>query len=156
MGLVLSVAQGGFHPYYTTEMAPALAAVTAAGVAAMWRHYRRPGGYRWLLFPAAVTLTVGWAWLLVSRDILWNGWLRYAVAGVGVAAVVLLVAGRLSVRDELPGSRGAQRGGIAARSWGVVGSHRIRGQRWRWRDGPGRPARLRIRLWPRQARSGWG
>jgi 4-amino-4-deoxy-L-arabinose transferase-like glycosyltransferase len=98
VGLVLSVAQGGFHSYYTTEMAPALAAVTAAGVAAMWRHYRRPGGSRWLLFPAAVTLTVGWAWLLVSRDISWNGWLRYAVAGVGVAAVVLLVAGRLSSR----------------------------------------------------------
>jgi 4-amino-4-deoxy-L-arabinose transferase-like glycosyltransferase len=98
VGLVLSVAQGGFHSYYTTEMAPALAAVTAAGVAAMWRHYRRPGGYRWLLFPAAVTLTVGWAWLLVSRDISWNGWLRYAVAGIGVAAVVLLVAGRLSLR----------------------------------------------------------
>jgi 4-amino-4-deoxy-L-arabinose transferase-like glycosyltransferase len=98
VGLVLSFAQGGFHSYYTTEMAPALAAVTAAGVAAMWRHFRRPGGYRWLLFPAAVTLTVGWAWLLVSRDISWNGWLRYAVAGVGVAAVVLLVAGRLSLR----------------------------------------------------------
>jgi 4-amino-4-deoxy-L-arabinose transferase-like glycosyltransferase len=98
VGLVLSFAQGGFHPYYTTEMAPALAAVTAAGVAAMWRHYRRPGGYRWLLFPAAVALTVGWAWLLVSRDISWNGWLRYAVASVGVAAVVLLLAGRRSLR----------------------------------------------------------
>ncbi|MFY9808753.1 MAG: glycosyltransferase family 39 protein [Pseudonocardiaceae bacterium] len=98
VGVVLSVAQGGFHSYYTTEMAPALAAVTAAGVAAMWRHYRRPGGYHWLLFPAAVTLTVSWACVLVSRDVSWNGWLRYAVAGVGVAAVVLLVAGRLGIR----------------------------------------------------------
>ncbi|HEX5349444.1 MAG TPA: glycosyltransferase family 39 protein [Pseudonocardiaceae bacterium] len=97
VGLVLSTAQGGFHSYYTTEMAPAVAAVTAAGVAAMWRHYRRPGGYRWLLLPAAVTLTAGWAWVLVSRDISWNGWLRYAVVGAGIVAVVLLIADRLSV-----------------------------------------------------------
>jgi 4-amino-4-deoxy-L-arabinose transferase-like glycosyltransferase len=95
VGLVLSVARGGFHPYYTTEMAPALAAVTAAGVAAMWRRYRRPGGYQWLLFPAAVTLTALWAWVLVSRDLSWHGWLRYAIAGVAVVAVLLLVAGRL-------------------------------------------------------------
>jgi 4-amino-4-deoxy-L-arabinose transferase-like glycosyltransferase len=95
VGLVLSYAQRGFHSYYTTEMAPALAAVTAAGVVAMWRHYRQPGGYRWVLLPAAVTLTVGWAWVLVSRDMSWYGWLRYAVVAVGALAVVLLVAGRV-------------------------------------------------------------
>jgi 4-amino-4-deoxy-L-arabinose transferase-like glycosyltransferase len=95
VGLVLSFAQGGFHSYYTTEMAPAVAAVTAAGVAAMWRHYRQLGGYHWLLLPAAVTLTAGWAWVLVSRDTSWNGWLRYAVVTVAGVAVVALVAGRL-------------------------------------------------------------
>ncbi len=98
VGVVLSAAQGGFHSYYTTEMAPAVAVVTAAGVAAMWRHYRRPGGYRWLLLPAAVTLTAGWAWALISRDTSWNGWLRYAVVGAAVVAVTLLVAGRLSLK----------------------------------------------------------
>lgn len=95
VGLVLSCAQKGFHPYYTTELAPALAAVTAAGVVAMWRHYRQPGGYHWMLLPAAVTLSVGWAWVLVSRDTSWYGWLRYAVVAVGALAVVLLVAGRV-------------------------------------------------------------
>lgn len=95
VGLLLSYAQGISHSYYTTEMAPALAAVTAAGVAAMWRHYRRPGGYHWLLFPAAVVLTTGWAWVLVSRDTAWNGWLRYVVVAIGILAVALLVAGRL-------------------------------------------------------------
>jgi 4-amino-4-deoxy-L-arabinose transferase-like glycosyltransferase len=96
VGSVLSLAQGGFHSYYTTEMAPAVAAVTAAGVAAMWRQYRRPGGYQWLLLPAAVTLTVGWAWVLVSRDTSWNGWLRYVAVGAGIVAVALLMANRLS------------------------------------------------------------
>ena len=95
VGLLLSYAQGISHSYYTAEMAPAVAAVTAAGAAAMWRHYRRPGGYHWLLFPAAVALTALWAWVLVSRDTSWNGWLRYAVVAIGIVAVALLVAGRL-------------------------------------------------------------
>jgi 4-amino-4-deoxy-L-arabinose transferase-like glycosyltransferase len=96
VGLVLSAAQSGFHPYYTTEMAPAVAAVSAAGLAALWRYYRRPGGHYWVLFPAAVVLTTGWVWVLVSRDVSWNGWLRYATLAVGAAAAVLLVAGRVS------------------------------------------------------------
>jgi 4-amino-4-deoxy-L-arabinose transferase-like glycosyltransferase len=97
VGVVLSVARGGFHPYYTTEMAPAVAAVTAAGVATMWRRYRSSGGYQWLVFPAAVMLTAMWAWVLVSRDLSWHGWLRDAVAGVAVVAVLLLVAARVWV-----------------------------------------------------------
>jgi 4-amino-4-deoxy-L-arabinose transferase-like glycosyltransferase len=96
VGLVLSAAQSGFHPYYTTEMAPAVAAVSAAGLAALWRYYRRPGAYNWVLLPAAVVLTALWAWVLVSREVSWNGWLRYATLAVGAAAAVLLVAGRLS------------------------------------------------------------
>lgn len=111
VGLVLSVAKGGFHPYYTTEMAPAVAAVTAAGVAAMWRRHRRPGGYQWLLLPAAVTLTAVWAWLLVSRDLSWHGWLRDAVAVVAIAAVVLLVVSR----------KGRLRSTRLARAAGVLG-----------------------------------
>jgi 4-amino-4-deoxy-L-arabinose transferase-like glycosyltransferase len=94
VGLVLSAAQSGFHPYYTTEMAPAVAAVSAGGLAALWRYYRRPDGCYWALLPAAVVLTAVWAWLLVSRDVSWNGWLRYATLAVGAAAAALLVAGR--------------------------------------------------------------
>jgi 4-amino-4-deoxy-L-arabinose transferase-like glycosyltransferase len=70
--------------------------VSAAGLAALWRYYRRQGDHYWVLFPAAVMLTAVWAWVLVSRDLSWNGWLRYATPAVGAAAVVLLVAGRLS------------------------------------------------------------
>ncbi|GDY30292.1 ArnT family glycosyltransferase [Gandjariella thermophila] len=98
VGVVLSFAQGIFHPYYTTEMAPAVAALTAAGVAVLWRSYRRPGGTAWLLLPGAVVLTAAWAWVLISRDTAWYGWLRYAVAVVAVLAVVLLVAGRMPAR----------------------------------------------------------
>ncbi|MGH3719715.1 MAG: ArnT family glycosyltransferase [Pseudonocardiaceae bacterium] len=112
VGLLLSYAQGISHSYYTTEMAPALAAVTAAGVAAMWRHYRRPSGYHWLLFPAAVALTALWAWVLVSRDTSWNGWLRYAVVAIGIVAVTLLVAGRLVSAGALRVARVAGVAGV--------------------------------------------
>lgn len=110
VGLVLSFAQGIFHPYYTTEMAPAIAAVAAAAIALMWHHYRRPGGYRWVLLPAAVTLTTAWAWVLISRNLAWNGWLRYAVAAAGIVAVVVLVAGRHSAAAA---RTGLSRAGLA-------------------------------------------
>jgi 4-amino-4-deoxy-L-arabinose transferase-like glycosyltransferase len=126
VGLVLSFAQGISHPYYTTEIAPAVAAVTAAGMALMWRHYRRPAGHGWLLLPAAVTLTTVWAWALVSRDLSWNGWLRYAVAAAGVAAVVLLIAGRAGNQTSA-GRAGNQtsagragKGSVAATSSGLT------------------------------------
>jgi 4-amino-4-deoxy-L-arabinose transferase-like glycosyltransferase len=92
---VLSLMQNQFHPYYTTEMAPAIGAVSGAGLPVLWRHYRRPGGYGWLLLPAAVLVTAGWAWVVVSRDLTWNGWVRYAVAVVAIAAVIALVVVRL-------------------------------------------------------------
>jgi hypothetical protein len=44
-----------------------------------------------------VTLTAVWAWMLVSRDLSWHGWLRDAVAAVAAVAVVLLIAARARV-----------------------------------------------------------
>lgn len=97
--VVLSFMQNMFHPYYTTEMAPAVAAVTGAGLPVLWKLYRRPGGYAWLLLPAVVVVTAGWAWVVISRDLTWNGWLRYAVAALALAAVMALALGRLSSQD---------------------------------------------------------
>lgn len=94
---VLSFMQNMFHPYYTTEMAPGIAALTGVGVMLLWRYYRKPDGYGWLILPGVVVITAAWAWVLISRDLNWNGWLRYAVAIAAVAAVVLLLAGRRTV-----------------------------------------------------------
>jgi 4-amino-4-deoxy-L-arabinose transferase-like glycosyltransferase len=93
---VFSFAQGIFHPYYTTMLAPAVAALSAAGLAELWRYYRQPAGSTWLLLPGTVILTAVWAWIVVSRDTSWNGWVRYAVAVVALLAVVLLVGIRLA------------------------------------------------------------
>ncbi len=82
---VFSFAGGIWHPYYTTALAPAVAAVSAAGLALLWRRHRRT------LLPLVVALTAVWAFVLTSRDTSFHGWTRWAVAGTGVAAVAWLV-----------------------------------------------------------------
>ncbi|WIX92294.1 glycosyltransferase family 39 protein [Amycolatopsis sp. DG1A-15b] len=94
--LVFSYAQGIWHPYYTTMLAPAIAAISAAGLARFWRAYRGDGALSRLLLPAAVALTAGWAFVLAGRDPSWHGWTRWAVLVAGVVTVVALLAARLA------------------------------------------------------------
>src|SRR5437879_3627002 len=70
VGVLLSVGQGIAHSYYSVLIAPPIAAVCAAGVVRQSR----------FLLSAGVAFTAIWAWVLISRDTAWNGWLRYAVA----------------------------------------------------------------------------
>ena len=86
--VVFSFAGGIWHPYYTTAMAPAVAAVSAAGLALLWRQHRRVG------LPVVIALSAAWAFALISRDTSWYGWTRWAVLGTAVAAVVGLVTVR--------------------------------------------------------------
>ncbi|MFF4986090.1 ArnT family glycosyltransferase [Streptosporangium saharense] len=88
---VFSLASGIFHPYYTTMLSPAIAAVVGAGTAVSLRN--RAG-------VAAIVVTAAWAWVLVSRDVSWNGWVRYAVLVVAVVGVAFLVVrGRRATAD---------------------------------------------------------
>ncbi|MFC0434370.1 glycosyltransferase family 39 protein [Kutzneria buriramensis] len=111
LSLVFSFQQGIFHQYYTTQLGPAIAALAGGGLALLWRHYRHPVGASWLLFPAGIVLTAVWAWVLVSRDVAWNGWLRYAVAAVAAIAVIGLVLAKLI---NVPGARVAAVLGVVA------------------------------------------
>ncbi|WP_158889633.1 ArnT family glycosyltransferase [Amycolatopsis anabasis] len=92
---VFSFAQGIWHAYYTTMLAPAVAALSAAGLALLWRHYRREP-VTWVLLPAAIALTAAWAFVLVSRDPSWHGWARWAVLALAVLALAGLAFGRIS------------------------------------------------------------
>jgi 4-amino-4-deoxy-L-arabinose transferase-like glycosyltransferase len=94
--LVFSYAEGIWHPYYTTMLAPAIAAIAAAGLVRFWRAYRDSTGVGWVLLPLAVTVTAVWAFVLASRDTSWHGWTRWAVVLVAAVAVGGLVAGRLT------------------------------------------------------------
>ena len=89
--LVFSYQKGVFHPYYTTVMAPAIGALVGTGTVWAFRKYREPEGRGRLVLPACVAVAAAWAWVLVSRNTSWHGWLRYAVVIVALAAIVALV-----------------------------------------------------------------
>ncbi|WP_067823455.1 glycosyltransferase family 39 protein [Actinomadura kijaniata] len=98
---VFSFAQGTFHPYYSTAMAPAIAALTGAGAVLLFGAYRRSARWAWVL-PSAVAVTGAWAFVLLSRTPSWNPWLRWVVVACTVLAVANLAAARLTRRAGLP------------------------------------------------------
>ncbi|WP_086819866.1 glycosyltransferase family 39 protein [Allokutzneria sp. NRRL B-24872] len=76
-GLVFSLAGGIFHAYYTTALAPPIAALIGAGVVAAQR-------FRFGI-PVLAAITAAWALVVVYRTPEWNAW-------VGPVAAVLAVA----------------------------------------------------------------
>ncbi|MEV4244291.1 glycosyltransferase family 39 protein [Streptosporangium canum] len=97
---VFSFAEGIFHPYYTTQLGPAVAALTGAGAVTMWRLYLRPVGAAWALLPAAVGVTALWALVLVGRSPDWLPWLAPLIAVAGALGVAGLSAGRFLSRPS--------------------------------------------------------
>ncbi|GHB84642.1 hypothetical protein GCM10010306_094200 [Streptomyces umbrinus] len=95
---VFSTQKGIFHPYYTTQLAPAIAALCGGLTAGLVRVHR--AGFRWapLAGAAGVVVSGVWAVVLVRRAPDWNGWLVWPVLLVGCAAVVLLVLARRNAR----------------------------------------------------------
>ncbi|MFL6122232.1 ArnT family glycosyltransferase [Actinophytocola sp.] len=98
--LVFSYAQGIWHPYYTTMLAPAIGAVCGAGLVRFWDLYRSSEGPAWALLPMAVAITAGWAFVLTSRDASYHGWTRWAVLVLAAVAVGGLALGRLSPQQR--------------------------------------------------------
>ncbi|MFF2514435.1 ArnT family glycosyltransferase [Streptomyces sp. NPDC058086] len=97
-GLVFSTQEGTFHPYYTTQLAPAIAALTAGLVIALTRAHR--AGARWALPVGAgtVLLTVAWAVTVIRRVPDRHGWLAWVVLALGLSAAGLLAAAMLKPR----------------------------------------------------------
>jgi 4-amino-4-deoxy-L-arabinose transferase-like glycosyltransferase len=97
-GVVFSTQQGIFHPYYTSQLSPAVGALCGGLAATLWRAHR--AGARWALPVVAVTVvaSAGWAFAVVARVPSWHGWLRWAVAGLAVVAVLVLVVAFLRRR----------------------------------------------------------
>jgi 4-amino-4-deoxy-L-arabinose transferase-like glycosyltransferase len=91
--LVFSFAQGTFHPYYSTAMAPAIAALTGAGAVLLTGAHRASRAWAPVL-PAGVAATGAWAFVLLDRTPSWHPWLRWAVAAATVLAVAALITGR--------------------------------------------------------------
>ncbi|OXY88159.1 ArnT family glycosyltransferase [Streptomyces diastatochromogenes] len=92
--LTFSLAEGTFHPYYVTAMAPGIAALAGAGGVMLYRAFRE-GSVRWSwVLPAAVAGSAVWAVVLLER-----------VSGTlySVAEAVIAVAGALAVTGLLVG-----------------------------------------------------
>jgi 4-amino-4-deoxy-L-arabinose transferase-like glycosyltransferase len=95
-GAFFSVAEF-FHPYYTVTLAPAIAALAAIGVTALWRAYRSGSPRGWLL-PAVLLASAG-AEAYILRDYPdWSRWLTPLVAAAGLLGALVLVALRLRGR----------------------------------------------------------
>jgi 4-amino-4-deoxy-L-arabinose transferase-like glycosyltransferase len=92
--LVLSFQQGIQHSYYTSAMAPPIAALTGIGAVAFYQAYRRRSGWG-LLLPLAIAVTGVWSFVLLRRTPSWNPWLSWTVLGATVVAVLAMASGWL-------------------------------------------------------------
>jgi 4-amino-4-deoxy-L-arabinose transferase-like glycosyltransferase len=82
--VVLSLMRGISHPYYTVELAPAVAALVAFGGTLLWR---RRTVQSHLLMAAVIVFTTVWSLTLVERRLAPGSGVEIAVAAAGLAAV---------------------------------------------------------------------
>jgi 4-amino-4-deoxy-L-arabinose transferase-like glycosyltransferase len=105
--LTFSLAEGTFHPYYVTAMAPGTAALAGIGAVMLYRAFREGSAAKWSwVLPVAVAGSTVWAVVLLQR-VSGSGTLytvAEVVAGVaGAAAVIGLLVGRFTRRHGLMG-----------------------------------------------------
>ncbi|MCT9082918.1 hypothetical protein N4G65_41290, partial [Streptomyces fulvoviolaceus] len=105
--LTFALAEGTFHPYYVTAMAPGIAALTGIGATMLYRAHREGSAAKWAwVLPAAIATSTVWAVYLLQR-VSGSGTL-YTVAEVvaglaGAVAVLGLLLGRFTKRHRLTG-----------------------------------------------------
>ncbi|MFF7467436.1 glycosyltransferase family 39 protein [Streptomyces sp. NPDC008092] len=105
--LTFSLAEGTFHPYYVTAMAPGIAALAGAGGVMLYQAFKEGPVAKWgWVLPAAVAASTVWAVVLLQR-VSGSGTVytvAEAVAALGGAlAVAGLLAGRFMRRQKLIG-----------------------------------------------------
>ncbi|MEU9665154.1 glycosyltransferase family 39 protein [Streptomyces bobili] len=98
--LTFAMAEGTMHPYYTTALAPGIAALCGGGGLMLLRALRADRRWVWVL-PLALAVTAGWAIVLLRRASGWNTWLWPAVGVVMVLAIVGLFVFRSGNRARL-------------------------------------------------------
>jgi 4-amino-4-deoxy-L-arabinose transferase-like glycosyltransferase len=98
-GGIYSYAQGIYHAYYTSTMAPGVAALVGVGAVTLANAVRRDR--RWLMAVIGLVGITVWAQLVIAgRTPDFYGWVRpltVATALAGVAVVVMLAVRRLPV-----------------------------------------------------------
>ena len=100
-GMVFFSVAGFFHRYYLVMLGPAIAALAAIGVAALWCAYRQPGWRGWLL-PATLPLAGAVQAYILRPYPGYNHWLTPTILALTVVAALLLVVARVRRFATLP------------------------------------------------------
>ncbi|MDQ1045770.1 glycosyltransferase family 39 protein [Streptomyces sp. V4I2] len=98
--LTFAMAEGTMHPYYTTALAPGIAALCGGGGVLLLRAFRADRRWVWVL-PAALAVTALWSVVLLRRASGWNTWLWPAIAVVMALAIAGLLVFRSGNRVRL-------------------------------------------------------
>ena len=98
--VIFATAQGTMHPYYTTALAPGIAALGGGGGVMLLDAFRRDKRWVWVL-PLAFGVTGIWAIVLLRRASGWNTWLWPAIGVLTVAGVVGMLVFRSLSRARL-------------------------------------------------------
>ncbi|MGW7819191.1 glycosyltransferase family 39 protein [Streptomyces puniciscabiei] len=98
--VTFATAEGTMHPYYTTALAPGIAALCGGGGVLLLRAFRADKRWAWVL-PAGLAVTAIWAVVLLRRASGWHTWLWPAVGVVMAAAIAGLLVFRSGRRVRL-------------------------------------------------------
>ena len=97
-GLVFSLMQGIFHPYYAVVLVPPIGALLGMAVAEGWAHWNRTATR--ITMAAGLSLSAGWTVILLSRSPGWNAWLVPAVVAGAVTVAAMLVFAQGAARGH--------------------------------------------------------
>ncbi|MEU6916582.1 ArnT family glycosyltransferase [Streptomyces olindensis] len=98
--LTFALAEGTMHPYYTTALAPGIAALCGGGGVMLLRAFRTDRRWLWVL-PLGLGVTAVWAVVLLRRASGWNTWLWPSV----LVVMALAIAGLFVFRSGTSGLR---------------------------------------------------
>ncbi|MEU0105759.1 glycosyltransferase family 39 protein [Streptomyces sp. NPDC006251] len=98
--LTFALAEGTMHPYYTTALAPGVAALCGGGGVMLLRAFQADRRWVWVL-PLGLGGTAVWAVVLLRRASGWNTWLWPAV----LVVMALAIAGLFVFRSGTSGLR---------------------------------------------------
>lgn len=98
--LTFALAEGTMHPYYTTALAPGIAALCGGGGVLLLRAFRTDRRWVWVL-PLGLGVTAVWAAVLLRRASGWNTWLWPSI----LVVMALALAGLFVFRSGASGLR---------------------------------------------------